>query len=136
MIIGRSNTIICLRSKCNKTKPKIRDTVLDCLLGGIYSGIESGTKPLFKNSLDCFFRFLYRDPTMVPTKSGQLSNLLLLSEVSGKAQWTQRSLTGTQKLMRKVNSVAHLSVVGMDSLILNYIFLFGLICIKMMLILF
>lgn len=30
-----------------------------------------------------------------------------------------RTLAGTQKLMRKLDSVAHLSVVEMDSLILN-----------------
>ena len=36
-----------------------------------------------------------------------------------------RTLAGTQKLMRKLDSVAHLSVVEMDSLILNCIFFFS-----------
>lgn len=107
-IIARPTTIICLRSKSNKTNPKNRDTVLDCLGGGIYSVIESGTKSLCKNSPDCFFPFSIKILLRCLQNPGQLPH------VSGKAQQTQRYLAGTQKFMRKVDSVAHLSIVKVD----------------------
>ena len=72
--IARPNTIICLRSKSNKTTPKNRNTVSDPLDGGIYSGIESGTKT-FQKLPRLFFPFQYRDLTVVPRKSRPTSRL-------------------------------------------------------------
>lgn len=53
--------------------PPMHDTVLDCLGCGIYSGIESGMKSLFKNSADGSSPFQYEDLTMMPAKSGPTS---------------------------------------------------------------
>lgn len=66
--IARPTTIICLRSKSNKKNPKNRNIVSDCLDGGIYSAIESGTKS-FQKPPRLFFPFQYRDLTVVPVKS-------------------------------------------------------------------
>ena len=98
MGIVRCTTITGPRNKNNKTKTRDRDTALDCLDGGIYSGTESGTKTFQKLPRLCFL-FQPRDLIMVPTKSRPTSKFT----ASFRCFWESTVNTKNSSWASKVN---------------------------------
>lgn len=98
MRIVRPTTITGQRNTSNKTKTKDGDTALDCLDGGIYSGIESGTKT-FQKLPRLYFFFQSRDLIMVPTVSRPTSKFT----ASFRCLWESTVNTKASSWDSKVN---------------------------------
>lgn len=93
MIIARPTTIIYLRSKSNKTTTTKQRYCFGLSWWWCIFWDRIWNKVPFQNSPDGFFPFSIEILLSCLQNPGQLPNWLLLSDVSGKAQWITKTFS-------------------------------------------